>query len=609
MKIDNNRNMSDRVIIKRLINYAKPFFKSFAFAFFMMAIGVACNLLVPLMFGSITAVLGNDPKALETVPGVVFSVAKLFGDSPYALVFSIGSIATVVIVTSLLISYFQSILLQKTGQQIIYNMRKETFEHIEKLSAEQLNDIPVGKLVTRVTSDTDALNDLYTNVIVNLISNILTIVGVFVAMLIVNVRLTLYVILVCPVVLTASIIFRKLSRKAHRDVRGKVSEMNAFLSENISGMKITQVFNQEEKKYNEFHNKNEELKRSSLREITVFAVFRPFIYILYLLTTMIVLWFGSKEAMVSGAISFSIIVIFYEYIERFFNPLQQLAEQFNVLQSAFASSERIFDILDTKPVIVDSSDAIELDKIEGNVEFKNVWFSYIPNEWILKDVSFKINKNDTVAFVGATGSGKTTILSLIVRNYDIQKGEILIDGIDIKKIKISSLRKHIGQMLQDVFLFSGTISSNIKMRDEDISDEEVREACEYVNADKMIDKLPDKYNDIVKERGNNFSSGQRQLISFARTVVHKPQIMILDEATANIDTETEKVIQNSLQKMFSIGTMLIVAHRLSTIQKANNIIVLQKGEIIEQGTHQELLKNKGHYYSLYKLQYQGLETE
>lgn len=609
MKIDNNRNMSDRVIIRRLINYAKPFFKSFAFAFFMMAIGVACNLLVPLMFGSITAVLGNDPKALETVPGVVFSVAKLFGDSPYALVFSIGSIATVVIVTSLLISYFQSILLQKTGQQIIYNMRKETFEHIEKLSAKQLNDIPVGKLVTRVTSDTDALNDLYTNVIVNLISNILTIVGVFVAMLIVNVRLTLYVILVCPVVLTASIIFRKLSRKAHRDVRGKVSEMNAFLSENISGMKITQVFNQEEKKYNEFHNKNEELKRSSLREITVFAVFRPFIYILYLLTTMIVLWFGSKEAMVSGAISFSIIVIFYEYIERFFNPLQQLAEQFNVLQSAFASSERIFDILDTKPVIVDSSDAIELDKIEGNVEFKNVWFSYIPNEWILKDVSFKINKNDTVAFVGATGSGKTTILSLIVRNYDIQKGEILIDGIDIKKIKISSLRKHIGQMLQDVFLFSGTISSNIKMRDEDISDEEVREACEYVNADKMIDKLPDKYNDIVKERGNNFSSGQRQLISFARTVVHKPQIMILDEATANIDTETEKVIQNSLQKMFSIGTMLIVAHRLSTIQKANNIIVLQKGEIIEQGTHQELLKNKGHYYSLYKLQYQGLETE
>ena len=370
-------------------------------------------------------------------------------------------------------------------------------------------------------------------------------------------------------------------------------------------MKITQVFNQEEKKLNEFKEKNRTLRKSTIKQVLTFALFRPAIYVLYLITVILVFWIGSYNVINGGSITFDVLIVFYQFIDRLFNPIQQLAEEFNVLQSAFASSERIFDTLDMPQETQDEEESIELTDIKGEIEFKNVWFKYIEDEWVLKDVSFKINAGDTVAFVGATGSGKTTILSLIVRNYDIQSGQILIDGIDIKKIKIQSLRKNIGQMLQDVFLFSGTILSNIQMREDNISLEEVQEACRYVNADKFINELPDKYNEIVRERGNNFSSGQRQLLSFARTVVHKPKIMILDEATANIDTETEVLIQDSLEKMMNIGTMIMVAHRLSTIQHANKIIVLQKGVIIEEGNHQELLKRKGHYYKLYQLQYQN----
>ena len=340
----------------------------------------------------------------------------------------------------------------------------------------------------------------------------------------------------------------------------------------------------------------------------VFSIFRPSVYMIYTFSVIALFYVAGTSAIdkveVFGqVITYSTIVIFYQYLSSFFNPIQNLAEQFNWLQAAFASAEKIFTILDMKPEVVDSEDAIELDEIKGEIEFKDVWFSYIENEWVLKGVSFKVNAKETVAFVGSTGSGKTTILSLIVRNYDIQKGQILIDGIDIKKIKISSLRKHFGQMLQDVFIFSGTIRSNIVLREDSISDEEIKEACDYVNASYFIDKLEHGLDEEVLERGNNFSAGQRQLLSFARTVVHKPAVMILDEATANIDTETELLIQDSLEKMMNIGTMLIVAHRLSTIQHADNIIVLSHGEILEQGNHQQLLKNKGHYYNLYQIQY------
>jgi len=589
------RVLSDFTIIKRLLKYMKGHVGTLIFAFVLMVVAVVLDVFLPMIVNKVIIELGKD--------SINFNIV-LF----YVIVYGI------LMLTTYILQYIQSISLQKMGQKIMYNIREDVFVAIESLSISQLNEIPVGKLVTRVTSDTNTLNEMYTTLIINLIRNILTIIAVIIMMFLLNVKLTLLVLSVVPFLLVASIIFRKYSRKAYRDVRTNVSEVNAFLSENLSGMKIIQVFNQEDKKYKEFTDKNNRLKSSNLREVWTFAIFRPIIYVLYMTALLLVVYFAATDSLtILGnplstseeiAAAAAIIVTFQQYIGRLFDPIQVLADQFNIMQSAFASSEKIFSILDTKPTVLNSPDAIELDHIEGNIEFKNVWFAYKEDEWVLRDVSFTIKAGETVAFVGATGSGKTTILSLIVRNYDIQKGQILIDGIDIKKIKIESLRKNIGQMLQDVFLFSGTIFSNIQMYDDNISLDDVKKASEYVNLAPFIEKLPNKYDEEVRERGNNFSNGQRQLLSFARTITYKPSVMILDEATANIDTETEVLIQDSLEKMRNIGTMLVVAHRLSTIQHSDKIIVIKKGVKIEEGTHQELLKQQGYYYKLYKLQYE-----
>ena len=420
--------------------------------------------------------------------------------------------------------------------------------------------------------------------------------------------LALMVLCFVPFILLFTYIFRKFSRRAYRKVKTNTTSINIFLSENLSGIKVTQIFNQEQTKLDDFSQRNEQLSKSKMAQIGVFGIFRPFVYMLYAFCLLLLFYVAGTSAIkgVSFAgqfITCDIIVIFYAYIGSFFTPVQNLAEQFNWLQSAFASSEKIFTILDMPLELVDEPDAIDLDEVKGEIEFRNVWFAYHDDHWILKGVSFKIEAKQTVAFVGSTGAGKTTILSLLVRNYDIQQGEILLDGINIKHIKVASLRKHFGQMLQDVFIFSGTLKSNIVLRDEEITDEQVIDACKYVNAMHFIEKLDKGIYEEVRERGNNFSAGQRQLISFARTIVHKPEIMILDEATANIDTETEVLIQNSLEKMMNIGTMIIVAHRLSTIQHADNIIVLSHGQIVEQGSHQELLKLRGKYYNLYQLQF------
>ena len=417
-----------------------------------------------------------------------------------------------------------------------------------------------------------------------------------------------------PFVVLFTVIFRKFSRRAHRKVNDARTDINTYLSENLSGIKITQIFNREDQKMQDFLERSDKLKKARINQMFVFGIFRPMVYMLNISTIMCLMYFGAKgqiqESVILGqTINSAVVVSFYMYISKFYNPIQTLAEQFDVLQRSFAGAEKIFTIMDMVPEIVDEPDAMELDEIRGEIEFRDVWFAYKPGEWVLKGVSFHVEPKQTVAFVGSTGSGKTTILSLMVRNYDIQKGQILIDGIDIKKIKISSLRKHFGQMLQDVFLFSGDIRSNILLREEGISDEEVMEACRYVNADSFINKLEAGLDDVVQERGNNFSAGQRQLLSFARTIIHKPAVMILDEATANIDTETELLIQDSLEKMKNIGTMLIVAHRLSTIQHSDNIILLSKGEIVEQGNHQELLAKKGQYYHLYTLQFSKQQLE
>ena len=578
-----NNDLKDSVIIKRLLSYARPFIWKFIVVFGFMIISTVLFVIEPILIGE--------------------SLQLVIEDFDFDLLMKYLSLLTAIILIGNVFNYIQAIMLQNLGQSIIYNIREEIFTHLEYHDTAYLNSRPTGSLVTRVTNDTNTLNEMYTSVIVTVFKNVLTIVLIIAFMFVLNVRLTLYVLTVIPFVMLFSFIFRRFSRKAYRQVRANTSRVNAFLAEHLSGMKIIQIFNKEKIKATQFDERNTQLKKSYYKQITIFGIFRPTMYMLYMIAVVIVFLIGGNDVL-DGVIKYNVLFIFYQYVGRFFDPIQQLAEQFNILQAAFASSERIFGILDKKPEIIDAEDAIELDSMKGEIEFKNVWFAYIDEEWILKDVSFKVKAKETVAFVGATGAGKTTILALISRNYDIQKGQILIDGIDITKIKKDSLRHYIGQMLQDVFLFSGTIKSNITLRNEDIDNKDIEEACKYVNANHFIERLDNKYEEEVRERGNNFSSGQRQLLSFARTIVHKPSVMILDEATSNIDTESEQLIQDSLEKLMSIGTMLIVAHRLSTIQHSNRIIVLSKGEIIEQGNHQELLKNKGHYYKLYRLQYQ-----
>ena len=591
---EDDRHMSDKELVVRLLQYAKPYWKSFVLVLFIMMFSIVYDIVSPLIVGDIQNLVKDEFELND----LYIRVAVYAG----------------ILIVSMVCTYLQAMILQKIGQKILSNLRMDIFTHIEKLSHEQLNKIPVGKLVTRVTNDTNSISMMFTNVLVTMIKNAMVIVAVLGSMLMLNYALTLMVLCFVPFVVLFTVIFRKFSRRAHRKVNDARTDINTYLSENLSGIKITQIFNREEQKMQDFLERSNKLKKARINQMFVFGIFRPMVYMLNISTIMCLMYFGAKgqiqdTVFMGQTITSAVVVSFYMYISKFYNPIQTLAEQFDVLQRSFAAAEKIFTIMDMVPEIVDEPDAIELDEIRGEIEFRDVWFAYKPGEWVLKGVSFHVEPKQTVAFVGSTGSGKTTILSLMVRNYDIPKGQILIDGIDIKKIKISSLRKHFGQMLQDVFLFSGDIRSNILLREEGISDEEVMEACRYVNADSFINKLEAGLDDVVQERGNNFSAGQRQLLSFARTIIHKPAVMILDEATANIDTETELLIQDSLEKMKNIGTMLIVAHRLSTIQHSDNIILLSKGEIVEQGNHQELLAKKGQYYHLYTLQFSKQQLE
>lgn len=587
-----DRKMSDWELIKKTWKYIVPYKNKLILAILVMILIIVLDLIGPMITKNILVEL-EIKKDPITNAMIAININN---------VFILSTVYIITIVAHSIFIYINAMLLQRIGQSVIYDLRMQVFEHIDSLSVNQLNEIPVGSLVTRLTSDTNALCDLFTNTIVNMLKNFLFLIGVVIFMFVINWTLALVISIYIPIIFVATLLFRRKTRSNYRIVRKNFSIMNAFLNENISGMKITQIFNQENKKKKEFEELNQNIINSRIRDVKIFSIYRPMMSFLYFTAIGFTFLVGSLEVL-NGILIIADVYAFYLYVSKLFNPIQQIADQFNALQRAFTSSERLYNLLETKPEVLDLDDAIELNHFEGKIEFKNVWFAYKEGEWILKDVSFVVEPKQVVAFVGATGAGKTTILQLIVRNYEVQKGEILIDGINVNKIKIESLRKSIGQMLQDVFLFSGTIKSNITLRDDEISDKEVEDACQYVNANSFIDKLPNGLNEVVQERGENFSSGQRQLLSFARTVVHKPQILILDEATANIDTETEQVIQKSLINMMNIGTMLIVAHRLSTIQHSDKIICLQHGEIIEEGNHQQLLKKRGYYYTLYKMQF------
>lgn len=535
-------------------------------------------------------------------PTLIGDAIDLFKDQgDYQVILDTAIKYGIVLILSLIFNVSQTWILQKTGQRIILTVRKDLYAHIQSLSSRYFDLTPVGKLVTRVTNDVEALDEMYSGILVRLFRNIVKILGLAVVMLLMDWQLALISFVLLPLVAVLTVIFRKIARSTYRITRARLTDINTFLSENISGMRIIQIFGREKRKYEEFEDKSHKLYKAFYREMLVFAIFRPLIYILSIFALMIVLGVGSREVL-GGVISIGTLYIFSQYIQSFFEPIQELAEQFSTLQSSLASAEKIFTIMDEAVLVPEADQPVKLPDILGRIEFSHVWFAYDNENYVLRDVSFVIEPGQSVAFVGATGAGKSSILNLIGRYYDIQKGNIYIDGVDIRKLSKKQLRSAIGQMQQDVFIFEGTVESNIRLYDEDISGEDIRRAAEYVNAAHFIEKLPHGYQEPVSERGSTFSAGERQLLSFARTLAHKPKILVMDEATANIDTETELLIQEALEKLMQGRTTIMVAHRLSTIQHADCIMVMHKGKIREQGTHQELLAKNGIYKKLYELQ-------
>lgn len=565
----------------RLLSYMRPYLGWFALCLALVLALTGFDLYRPMLIGD-----AIDLFEAQGNYDVIVTTSIKYG---------------IVLLLSLIFNVTQTWVLQKTGQRIILTVRKKLYAHIQSLSSRYFDLTPVGKLVTRVTNDVDALDEMYSGILVRLFRNIVKIIGLATVMLVLDWRLALLSFILLPIVAALTVIFRRIARATYRVTRTKLTDLNTFLSENISGMRIIQIFGREERKYEEFGDKSTSLFRAFYREMLVFAIFRPLIYILSVLSLMVVLGAGSRDVL-GDVISIGTLYIFAQYIQSFFEPIQELAEQFSTLQSSLASAEKIFTVMDEDALVPEIEEPLILPEIKGRIEFDHVWFAYDNENYVLRDVSFVIEPGQSVAFVGATGAGKSSILNLIGRYYDIQQGHIYIDGTDIRNLSKKQLRSAIGQMQQDVFIFEGTIESNIRLYDKDISMEEVKEAAEYVNASHFIEKLPHGYEEPVSERGSTFSAGERQLLSFARTLSHKPSILVMDEATANIDTETEMLIQEALEKLMKGRTTIMVAHRLSTIQHADCIMVMHKGKIRERGTHQELLAQNGIYKKLYELQ-------
>ncbi len=577
----NKNDMNKKSSTMRLIAYMKPYAHWVIFALLLVLGLTAFDLYRPMLVGDAIDTFGAN------------------GD--YDVIIATAIKYAVVLALSFVFNIAQTWILQKTGQNIILQIRKDLYRHIQSLGSRYFDITPVGKLVTRVTNDVEALNEMYSGILVQLFRNIVKIVGLAGVMLVLDVRLAAISFVLMPLVIGLTVLCQKIARNIYRLYRTRLTDINTFLSEHLSGMKIIQIFGRQERKFEEFHDKNTKLYKAFYREMLMYAVFRPLIYILSILSLMIVLWFGSRNVF-DEIISVGTLYIFSNYIRSFFDPIQELAEQFSTLQSSIASAEKIFTVMDEDEFIPEVENPKQPDKIIGKIEFDHVWFAYDGKNYVLKDVSFVINPGEKVAFVGATGAGKSSILNLIGRYYDIQKGHIYIDGIDIRQLSKKQLRSAIGQMQQDVFIFEGDVAYNIRLNDDAITDAQVKAAAEYVNASHFIEKLPQGYHEPVTERGATFSAGERQLLSFARTLAHNPSILVMDEATANIDTETEILIQEALEKLMDGRTTIMVAHRLSTIQHADCIMVMHKGRICERGTHRELLEQDGIYRKLYELQ-------
>lgn len=526
---------------------------------------------------------------------------KVLRQNDFHGIVNIGMIYIVILILQFVCSFLETWTMQQTGQSIIYTLREQLFHHVHSLPLRYFDTHPVGRIVTRLTNDVESLHEMYATILIRLFKNSIKIVGLAIVMISINKRLSFYAFLLVPLIVLLTYTFRTLSRKIHRIIRTKLSLLNTFLSENISGMRLIQIFVNEKEKYQEFKTKTQELYHSHMQQLAVFALFRPTIYFISQVALAILLYKGSQNV-IDTTITIGTLYVFVNYVSNFFEPIQDLAEQFSTLQNALASAEKMFTVLDEENTILEKENPVLLDEIKGKIEFKNVWFAYEDNDYVLKDVSFKIEPGEKVAFVGATGAGKSSILNLIGRYYDIQKGEILIDDVNIKDLSISQLRSAIGNVQQDVFIFTGDIESNIKLSNDEVSDEIMKESTKTVNAAHFIEQLPHQYQEPVSERGSTLSAGQRQLLSFARTLAYDPQILVMDEATANIDTETELLIQDALDKLMKDRTTIMVAHRLSTIQHADHIIVMHKGRIREIGTHQELLQQNGIYKKLYELQ-------
>ncbi len=574
-------------VFRRLLKYAAPYWWQFLVCLLLVLGITVIEIYRPILTG----------KAID-----LFSEAAEF-----SRIAGLSVQYIIVLVLGFVFNFLNTWILQLTGQTIIYNIRQEVFEHIHSLSMRFFDITPVGKIVTRVTNDVEALNEMYTQTLVRLIKNIAKIVGLTVVMFLLNVRLAGLALCLLPLIVVLTIVFKTVSKTTYRIVRTKLTSLNTYLSEHLSGMKVIQIFAKEREKNMEFQDRARDLFHASYREMLVFAIFRPLMYILSIVALCIILGAGSRVVL-EGVITAGVLYTFSDYIRSFFEPIQELAEQFSTLQSAMASAEKIFTIMDEEPLVKNPDQPVQVGGLKGRIVFENVWFAYQGEDWILKDVSFTIEPGQRVAFVGATGAGKSSILNLIGRYYDIQKGRITIDGVDIKDMSTDELRGAIGQVQQDVFMFTGDIRSNIRLKNETITEEEIKEAARYVNADGFIEQLERGYDEAVTERGATLSAGQRQLISFARTLAYDPAILVMDEATANIDTETEQLIQEALEKLMQGRTTIMVAHRLSTIQHADKIMVMHKGRIRESGTHQELLTQDGIYKKLYELQLAGVNS-